>query len=657
MKQFVPMVLAGALATIAASSPFETIAQTATRPPHKPASAAKPAAASASAAKPIAPSPLGAKPAASNPVAGNPFVGNPVAARAVAHALAHPVARPIARHPVFVPPPPVIELDEVRPPELPTVLSDEERDRYRRIFQAQASGQWAAADGEIAQVKDKVLMGYVGAQRLLAPSHQASYDQLAQWLQDYNDHPDAPAVYRLALARRPKGASGDLTPSSFVGTAQPSPTFAAARTVNGADAARAAELRVQLQQMSVDGGFNAAFALLDQKATVDVLGAPEVELWRGRIRTRAVEADSQRGVQVPVDVTAPPDANWSAGLAAFQSGNMAEAARRFELVADAAPDQVSSWTLAAGAFWAARTNLLAGNPQKFAPYLKRAALHGRTFHGLVAQKMLGMQIVPDLGLPPLDRRRADLLKNDRAGRRALALFQLGASTAAERELFAASLDADPKYIETILAVAQKAVLPGLSVRIGNAAWDQRDKIAGYDSAMYPVPSWQPMQGFSVDKALVFGFMRQESAFNAKARSYVGAMGLMQLMPATARIVTNKFAPETAGGDPWDPSVNMSLGQAYIGSLLNDVDNNLVRTVAAYNGGPGNVARWDSALNASADPLLYIATIPLNETRDFVHKVMANYWMYQIRLGQPTPSLDQIAAHEWPRYSQQDTAAR
>ena len=630
MKQFVPVVLAGALATIAASTVTQTasLAQTVTKPPAKPATAAKPAAAS-----PTAKSAPHAAPAQ--------------------HAAAHP----LARRAVFVPPPPVIELDETTPPDLPTVLSDEERNRYRRIFQAQASGQWAAADGEIAQLKDKVLMGYVGAQRLLAPSHQAAYDQLASWLQDYNDHPDAPAVYRLALARRPKGATGDLTPASFVGSAPPSPTFAAARTVSGADSARAAELRARLQQMADDGGVNSAFALLEQKSTVELLGAPEVELWRGRIRTRALEADSQRGVQVPVDVTAPPDANWAAGLSAFTGGNMAEAARRFELVADAAPDQVSSWTLAAGAFWAARTNLLAGNPQKFAPYLKRAALHGRTFHGLVAQKMLGMQIVPDWNVPPLDRRRADLLKNDRAGRRALALFQLGAATAAERELFAASLDADPKYVETILAVAQKAVLPSLSIRIGNAAWDQRDKIAGYDGAMYPLPPWQPLSGFAVDKALVYGFMRQESAFNPKARSYVGAMGLMQLMPATARIVTNKFAPETAGGNPWDPPVNMSLGQAYIGSLLGDADNNLVRTVAAYNGGPGNVARWDNTLNASADPLLYIASIPLNETRDFVHRVLANYWMYQIRLGQPTPSLDQIAAHEWPRYNQQDVAGR
>jgi soluble lytic murein transglycosylase-like protein len=175
--------------------------------------------------------------------------------------------------------------------------------------------------------------------------------------------------------------------------------------------------------------------------------------------------------------------------------------------------------------------------------------------------------------------------------------------------------------------------------------------------MYPLPPWQPAAGFTVDKALVYGFMRQESAFNPKARSFVGAMGLMQLMPATARLVANRYAPEAAGGNPWDPSINMSLGQGYINSLLSEADDNLVRTVAGYNGGPGNVSRWDNSLNASADPLLYIASIPLNETRDFVQRVLANYWMYQIRLGQPTPSLDQIAAHEWPRYTAQDAAGR
>ncbi len=78
-------------------------------------------------------------------------------------------------------------------------------DLYRHIFQDQAAGQWGQADAEIARLTDKTLMGYVGAQRLLAHNYTARYDQLAAWLQDYNDHPDAPAIYRLAVARRPKG--------------------------------------------------------------------------------------------------------------------------------------------------------------------------------------------------------------------------------------------------------------------------------------------------------------------------------------------------------------------------------------------------------------------------------------------------------------------
>ena len=570
-----------------------------------------------------------------------------------------PAARPPvqARRPVFVPPPPVIELDEQQMPgDLPTVLDTESRDRYRRIFVAQSSGNWGQADSEIAQLKNKTLMGYVGAQRLLATGHPSTYPQLAAWLQDYNDHPDAPPIYKLALSRRTVGGP-ELTPASFVSQSPGSPSFAAARTVNGVDAGKAAELRQRLQQMLDDGGFNAGFVLLDRQTTGDVLGPQEVELWRGRIRTRSLEADSQRGVSVPIDAGMPPDANWTAAMSAFTRGQMSEAARRFELVADAPPDQASSWTLAAGAFWAARANLLSGNPQKFTPYLKRAALHGRTFHGLIAQKALGMRIEPDANLPALDRDRANLLKENRAGNRALALLQLGAVTAAERELYAASIDADPRFVEAVLSLAQKAVLPGLSVRVGNANWDQRHNLKGYDAAMYPLPPWQPPEGLVIDRALLWGFMRQESAFNPKARSYVGAMGLMQLMPRTAQIVTTKYLPDRIGQNPFEPGYNVSLGQQYINSLMGDADNNLVRTAASYNGGPGNVARWDNSLNASADPLLYIALIPLHETRDFVQRVLANYWMYQIRLGQPTPSLDQIAAHEWPKYTAQDNARR
>ena len=203
----------------------QALAQTQTKPP-------KTAATNNPAARPAAASPAAAKSTFVNPAAPKPAVAKPAAAaKPVA---AHPTIVP--RRPVFVPPPPVIELDEMAVvADLPTVLETDERDRYRRIFQAQASGQFAQADGDIAQLKDKTLMGYVSAQRLLSPSYQAKFPELAQWLQDYNDHPDAPAIYKLAVTRRTPG-SAEITPASIVGFAQPSPTFAAARTTRGADA-------------------------------------------------------------------------------------------------------------------------------------------------------------------------------------------------------------------------------------------------------------------------------------------------------------------------------------------------------------------------------------------------------------------------------------
>ena len=221
MKLLFSVAAVGATAILAA----QALGQAA-KPPPKPAPSPLSSISTAPSAKPDA---------ALNPYA-NLKTGQPAAA---------------ARRPVFVPPAAVIELDEIAPPaEVPQVLNAEARDRYRRIFQAQAAGRWAEADAEIARLGDNTLLGYVGAQRLLATTYQARYEQLAAWLQDYNDHPEAPAIYKLAVARRPRGA-GELTPSTFTGQQLQSPTFAAARTVNGADAGAAAALRQRLQKMKI----------------------------------------------------------------------------------------------------------------------------------------------------------------------------------------------------------------------------------------------------------------------------------------------------------------------------------------------------------------------------------------------------------------------
>jgi soluble lytic murein transglycosylase-like protein len=155
----------------------------------------------------------------------------------------------------------------------------------------------------------------------------------------------------------------------------------------------------------------------------------------------------------------------------------------------------------------------------------------------------------------------------------------------------------------------------------------------------------------VDRALVFAIMRQESGFNPNATSQAGAVGLMQLMPDTAKLVSGEAKPNLR-----DPVVSISIGEKYIANLLktDTVGNNLFMLAAAYNAGPGNLQKWKSASrHEDDDPLLFIETLPSRETRLFIERIMANYWIYQNRLGQATRTLDAVASGASPIYDRQD----
>ena len=150
-------------------------------------------------------------------------------------------------------------------------------------------------------------------------------------------------------------------------------------------------------------------------------------------------------------------------------------------------------------------------------------------------------------------------------------------------------------------------------------------------------------------------MRQESGFDPAARSYAGARGLMQLMPATAGFVARKRFRGSRRNRLFDPSLNLELGQRYVAYLLSkeQIAGNLFRLTTAYNGGPGNLMRWERKMNDKSDPLMFIESLPSRETRLFVERVLTNFWIYRARLGQPAPSLDAVAAGAWPGYDALD----
>jgi len=137
--------------------------------------------------------------------------------------------------------------------------------------------------------------------------------------------------------------------------------------------------------------------------------------------------------------------------------------------------------------------------------------------------------------------------------------------------------------------------------------------------------------YGVDPALVYGLMRAESAMQPDARSPAGALGLLQLMPGTARAVARRNNLAYKGPDSLiDPDINLPLGIAHLGELYRDFGGNWVRVAAAYNAGARAVERWlDERPNTVPD--VWIETMPYYETRDYVPKVLAFATIYEWQL--------------------------
>src|SRR5581483_4245570 len=142
---------------------------------------------------------------------------------------------------------------------------------------------------------------------------------------------------------------------------------------------------------------------------------------------------------------------------------------------------------------------------------------------------------------------------------------------------------------------------------------------------------------ALDAALLFGLARQESRFNASIVSSAGAIGLMQLMPATARWVAKQLGKaDYRPGDISDVAVNTQFGAFYFRYCLDKLERLPALAAAAYNAGPGRAQSWRASV--PLEGAIWVETIPFNETRDYVKKVLANAMFYARELDQPYVAL-------------------
>lgn len=275
-------------------------------------------------------------------------------------------------------------------------------------------------------------------------------------------------------------------------------------------------------------------------------------------------------------------------------------------------------------YWLARARTAQGSPAEAEVLYTRIA-HATDFYGLLAAEELGRLFRPppaDDAVADRDRARAS---TDPGVQRALAFYRLDLTTEGVREWFRAVRNRDREFL---IAAAHLALENNLYDRAINTA-ELADPGANF-SLRFIAPYRELVEPQVIkqglDLAWVYGLMRQESRFIAPARSSAGAQGLMQVMPATGKWVADRIGLSGYSARMLtDPQTNVLLGTSYMRLILGDLDNHPVLASAGYNAGPGRARRWrdDRPIEAA----IYIETIPFDETRDYVKKVLANAVVY------------------------------
>ncbi len=307
-----------------------------------------------------------------------------------------------------------------------------------------------------------------------------------------------------------------------------------------------------------------------------------------------------------------------------------DAMRMFELYAAAAR---SPQTQAKGLYWAGRAAEAANQRSQAMAFYERAAQHYDQFHGQLATEKLGRTVSL-----PNERRTLELsasersaFENDPLVKATVWLGQSGQRSEQTRFLraLAANVKGDSQhYLASELAL--RLGRPDLSVLVGRSA--REDGLGDYTRTAFPTMPVPPEHQSAW--TMIHAITRQESQFDREAMSPVGARGLMQLMPGTARetaplagVVYNLPALTQNTQD------NIRLGATYFGKMMSYFGGSYVLAAAAYNAGPGNVNKW---LRANGDPRLpgadviaWIEAIPLSETRGYVQRVLENAVVYDL----------------------------
>ena len=541
--------------------------------------------------------------------------------------------------------------------DLPQILSDVDASLYEQVFVLQDKEKINTAINVQSQIADKLLLNEVLYQRYISDTYHTRGKEIVAWMEKYYDMPGAARMEKLAkikqaTVRKPRVPS-IMSGSESIETAQ-SETWTA-KKYSGSAEKKINEFKRAIRT----GSTKVARQILEDKSFKKKLTESDYGRLAGRLSfiyyTNGEMELAKKWGFVASDANSEYGL-WAMGLLYFKEDKYAESQKYFSRILDL--PQINNARKTEAAFWAGRAADFKGDREVAKKYWRIAATHPMAFYGALSATMLGQ--VPQYEFFEQDATDEDFaeLASTKYGKMALALIQVGRKDCAEEYLkYLITSKSSDRLLHAVNSVATAYGLPRVSIQSASVIKDRGILEIDDDiiySAQYPLPDWEPMGGWSIDRALLLAITKQESNFRVSAKSGAGANGVMQLMPSTAKRIARANKLDITQMDMSNPEHNMFLGQQYIVDLLahDRVENSIIKMLAAYNAGMGTMVKFEKSFY-TYDPLLYIESFPAYETRSYIKRVMSNLWLYRARLNQPLTSMEELANGNWPLYNSED----
>ena len=541
------------------------------------------------------------------------------------------------------------------------ILSEEDVHNYQQAYYFQEQCKWKSANRFILKIKNKNLLGHIYAQKFLHPNcYKSKYLELYYWLKKYNDHPQAKRIYKLAIRRMPSGYKSPTKPSKPMGivaekiTTVKKSKYKSSKKLSNAQRKEKIKLINGIKSRVNRGWPTGALQLLNQRDVNLLLDQVEIDQQKELIakgyflankNELAIKYASEALVNSAQYV---PYAAWTAGLCSWRLEKYKDAANYFSLFSISLKDD--AWHQTSGSFWTARSYAKLGRYDDINFWLKRASNNPNSFYGMLALEILGVEDKIDWNKRSVLNKNNSKLLNLPAGKRLQSLIQVGFADELEKEIVHLNSILNREIAKESISIAENFDLAYTQLKIVNRLEQFGMDVPTY--LYYPTSVWKPRDGFKLEKELLHAFMHQESMFNTKAKSKDGAMGLMQVLPSTAKFITkSKDVKRNNSNILKNPEINLEVGQEYITYLLDleVVSRNLIFLAAAYNGGPGNLQKWKKETNYLDDSLFFMESIPSRETRWFIEKILTKYWIYQNKNKKEMRSLKMLANGNDPLY--------